>query len=234
MAGAGSIVTGFAIVRGVPKGIWVPVAYFTAMEGLQAAGYAVVGQCDSTSNQTITLLSYLHIVFQPFFVNAFAMELVPGSVRARLQRIVYALCGVSAAVMLFQLVPLDWAGVCRPGDPLCGAVLCLQSGNWHIAWSIPYNGLLRPLEDMTGIHSGFPTYMLTVFALPLLYGAWKFVVFHAVAGPFLAWQLTGNPNEMPAVWCLFSIGLLLIGMSPLIRRKFEVLNWWAWPKAWQV
>ena len=81
--------------------------------------------------------------------------------------------------------------------------------------------------------SGFPTYLLVAFLLPLAYGAWRLVVFHALAGPILASALTDNPNEMPAIWCLFSIGILLIGLSPMIRHRFETATWWIWPKSWQ-
>lgn len=233
MVGPGVAATGVTFVRGQPPAIWLTLGYFTVMEALQALGYGVVDQCGSQSNQAITLLSYLHIVFQPFFINAFALELVPGPVKERLSRGVYLCCIGSALVMLAQLYPIEWAGKCRPGDTLCGAELCLTSGEWHIAWSIPYNGLLHPLEDAIGIHSGFPTYMLATFLLPLLYGAWRFVIFSALAGPILANWLTTNPNEAPAVRCLFSICILLIGMSPLIRRRFLTSVWWIWPRSWQ-
>ena len=203
------------------------------MEALQAAGYAVVDECGTPSNKAITLLSYLHIVFQPFFINAFAMELLPRPVRMRLQRGVYLCCAASSAVMLAQLYPAEWLGSCRIGEALCAVELCLTSGEWHIAWNIPYNGLLLPLEDAMGIHAGFPTYLLAAFLLPLVYGAWRFVIFHALAGPILANALTSNPNEAPAVWCLLSIGILLIGLSPFIRQHFETAVWWGWPKAWQ-
>ena len=233
MVGVGAAATGVVAVRGQPPAIWLTIGYFTLMEALQAIGYSVVDQCGTTSNQTITLLSYLHIVFQPFFINAFAMELVPGPVKERLRHGVYFCCAASSAVMLAQLYPLEWAGSCRLGDPLCGAVLCLTSGEWHIAWNIPLNGLLRPLEDAIGVHSGLPTYFLAAFLLPLAYGSWRIVVFHALLGPILATWLTNNPNEIPAIWCLFSVGIVLIGLSPLIRQNFETKVWWAWPKSWQ-
>jgi uncharacterized membrane protein YjjP (DUF1212 family) len=63
--------------------------------------------------------------------------------------------------------------------------------------------------------------VLAAFAVPLFYGAWRFVLFHAVAGPLLALLLTGNQNEAPAIWCLFSIGIILIAISPPIRRRIE-------------
>jgi hypothetical protein len=233
MVGLGAGAVAVAAYRGQPPAIWLTLGYFTLMEALQAAGYRVVDDCGSPANQSITLLSYLHIAFQPFFINAFAMELVPIAVKERLKRGVYSLCAISAASMLVQLAPLDFAGACRPGSPLCAESLCLVSGNWHIAWEIPYNGLFVTLENSIGIQGGFPTYVITVFLVPLAYGAWRFVVFHALAGPVLAQLLTNNPNEFPAVWCLFSIGILLIGLSPLIRSKFEIQSWRAWPKAWQ-
>ena len=93
--------------------------------------------------------------------------------------------------------------------------------------------MLEPFEDLAGMHVGFPSYMIAAFLMPLVYGAWRFVIFHALAGPILAGWLTANPNEAPAVWCLFSIGILLIGLSPMIRRRFEIDTWWAWPRSWQ-
>lgn len=233
MVGAVAVATAVVAARGQPRAIWLTLGYFTVMEALQAAGYAVVDQCGAPSNRAITLLSYLHIVFQPFFINAFTMELVPDPVKARLRRGVYLFCGLSSAVMLAQLYPFEWAGSCRLGETLCGAELCVVSGEWHIAWDIPYNGLLLPFEDALGVPAGFPTYWLAAFLLPLAYGAWRFVIFHALAGPILAATLTVNPNEAPAVWCLFSIGILLMALSPLIRQRFETTTWWVWPKSWQ-
>jgi hypothetical protein len=202
------------------------------MELLQAAGYLVVNQCGTPFNQSVTLLSYLHIVFQPFFINAFAMELVPTGVKDNVKVWVYGACGVSAAAMLLQLYPFGWAGQCQLGDSLCGAKLCVVSGEWHIAWNVPYNSFLRPIKEILGSGFDFPTYMLTVFVVPVIYGAWRFVVFHALVGPILGSQLTSNPNEAPAIWCLFSVGIALIALSPWIRRGFNVESWWAWRRRW--
>ena len=101
---------------------------------------------------------------------------------------------------------------------MCGDRFCLISGSWHIAWQLPLNGLYNPISELIGYNIQFPDYFLAVFLLPLMYGAWRFVVMHLLAGPMLAWALTSNPDEMPAVWCLFSIGILLIGVSPFVRH----------------
>lgn len=219
MVGAGVVAA--VATRRRPVAIPVTIGYFTLMEALQAAGYLVVDQCGSALNQTVALLSYLHIVFQPFFINAFAMELVPATVRVRARVIVYTVCAASAALMLTQLHPFDWAGQCRPGATLCGPTLCTVSGEWHIGWDIPYNGLMTPIERFLGVEASFPSYALAAFVAPLFYGAWRFVVFHALVGPILASLLTDDPNEMPAIWCLLSIGLVLVGLSPWLWRKLE-------------
>jgi hypothetical protein len=234
MVAVGSATTVYALRRGVPTAIWATVGYFAIIEGLQAAGYYVADACGTTANQSITALSFLHIVFQPFFINALAMQLIPDPITERIRVAVYCLCTASTVFMLAQVYPFEWAGSCRIGQALCGSELCLRSGEWHIAWDIPYNGLARPFDDIIGANWGFPTYMLTVLVLPFLYGSWRFAIFNLFAGPVLANVLTRSVNEAPAIWCLFSIGIILIAISPILLRQFLVERWFLWPKSWTV
>jgi Family of unknown function (DUF5765) len=220
-ASIGMVVVGSAAVvltlkRRDPTAIPLTFGYFTLMEALQAAGYPYVDQCGSPMNHAITVLSYLHIAFQPCFINAFAMAITGATVRPAVRLGVYLGCGLSADVMLLQLYPFARAASCTPGWVLCGAPLCLVSGNWHVAWDIPYNNLVPASGAALGLQLVFPGYLIATFVLPLAYGAWRFVVSHAVFGPLLASRLTVDPNEMPAVWCLFSIALLAVGLVPWV------------------
>ncbi|MGS4947497.1 DUF5765 domain-containing protein [Meridianimarinicoccus sp. RP-17] len=215
MVAAGGAATAVALKRGEPKAIWVTLGFFTLMEALQAAGYAVVDQCGSSANQTITVLSYLHIASQPLFINAFAMAIAPTEISKTMRRWVWILAGSASLLLVLRLVPIDAIGPCVPGDVLCGSTWCLRSGEWHIGWEVPLNGL----PGYLGIPVQFPSYMAAVFVLPLVYGAWRFVLFHALVGPLLAAQLTNDPNELPAIWCLFSIGILVISLSPFVRHR---------------
>lgn len=222
VAGAGATLV--TLRRGDPPAFPLVLGYFTVMEGLQLAGYLTLDRCGTPANEVVTFLSVLHIVFQPLVINLFAMALLPRPPAAAVRIAVHGLCALAALVMLMQLYPFGWAGSCTPGAILCGERLCTVSGTWHIAWEVPYNGLLAGLDRMSGLYWGFHAYMLAVFVLPLVYGAWRFVLFHALAGPLLAAQLTANPNEQPAVWCLFSIMILLIALSPAVRRRFVPPN----------
>ncbi len=218
---AGIAVTIITVRRNAPAAFSIAIAWFTLMEALQWAGYLVINQCNNPVNEAITLLAMLHIVFQPFFINAFSLQLVPESMRRHARMPVYTFCAISSAIMLLQLYPFAWAGTCELGANLCGSTLCTVSGNWYLAWNIPYNGLLIHVDQMIGLKWGFPTYMVASFIVPLLYGAWRFTFFHAIFGPLLAARLTGNVNEVPAVWCLFSLGLVLIALNPVFRQNFE-------------
>lgn len=226
MVGIGVIATAATCRRGAAPAIWLTIGYFTVMEALQVWGYVVLDQCGTPSNKAVTGLSYLHIAVQPFFINAFAMELVPHSIKRRIRVWVYGACAVSSLIMLAQILPVPALGTCLPGSPLCAERWCTLAGDWHIAWDVPYNGLLVGFERFLGTSAGFPSYMIAAFLLPLIYGAWRFVLVHAVAGPGLAAALTTNPNEMPAIWCLFSIMILLIGLSQPIRRAVTASSWW--------
>jgi len=42
--------------------------------------------------------------------------------------------------------------------------------------------------------------------------------------------LTESPNKRPAVWCLLSIGLMLLIIVPKIRKLLTVEKWVFWPK----
>ncbi len=127
--------------------------------------------------------------------------------------------------MLLQLYPFTWCGSCNIGEPLCAKVLCSVHGNWHIAWNVPLNGLGF---DFPGTSYHVPAYLAAYFVAgfltPLLYGVWRGTVFHLLLGPTLAMLTTNNPNEWPAVWCLLSIGIIMLVLkircNPVLSAKY--------------
>lgn len=218
--------------RGAPTAIWVSLAFFASMEALQAAGYLVINACGTPANQIITFLSFLHIAIQPAFINAISLELISGDVRRRIRFWVYLVCALSSALTLAQLLPLDWAGSCRIPETMCAKTLCTRSGDWHIAWDIPLNGLGTWLDDFLGANWGLTYYMLAVFVMPVIYGSWRFTLFHLLLGPVFANALTTQNNEVPAIWCLFSIGIVVLAFTPPLMDAFRVKTWPLWPKRW--
>ncbi|OGT83474.1 MAG: hypothetical protein A3H91_10850 [Gammaproteobacteria bacterium RIFCSPLOWO2_02_FULL_61_13] len=118
--------------------------------------------------------------------------------------------------MLVNIYPFTWAPSCREGlDVFCGERFCSVTGDWHIAWEM----------NRHMVAFGGTSYILAAFVLPLLYGSWRMTLYHIVSGPFLAFVTTRNPNEFAAVWCLYSIGLLLVVAKTPVRKWLFVTRW---------
>jgi hypothetical protein len=222
LSAAGLGATAYFIKSKEEKVLWIPLLYFTAMELLQGFNYLWIGECGLPQNQLFTLLGYIHIMFQPFFCNAVTMYFIPRQVREKIAGYVYALCLLVPFVFILKLYPFGWAGVCPVGkEPLCGVSLCALKGQWHIAWEMPLNGMLSDwLPDTTGalsIHLGLPTVLGGIHSI-----AYSLTVFASL--------LTSNINEIPAVWCLFSIGICCSAIkSPLITHLY-VRKWFFYPQ----
>lgn len=223
--------TAYVAYKGEDKRLWVTLGYFSLMEALQAYTYGVIDDCGSPSNQIATLLGYLHITFQPFFINYISLYFIPRVVRIRIEPLVYTACFISSVILLIQLYPFSWAGICDPLRPLCGPSLCSISGNWHIAWEVPTSGIGNYWVNagIPLLSHGYLAYVFAGFFLPILYGSWRLTLYHYLMGPLLAGLTTDNINEWPAVWCLFSIGLLLIVVKTPIRKILFVKKWMFWP-----
>jgi hypothetical protein len=231
LATGGFIFAGLAAYKKESYMLWLPLVYFSTMELLQGFTYSVIDQCALPSNQIATLSGYLHISFQPFFINMLAMYFIPAIVRQKIQGWVYGVCFASALFMLLQLYPFEWAGHCINGYFFCSDRLCSSSGNWHIAWEVPVNGITNSIaaHPFWGhIFTGYPTYMIAVFFMPLLYGSWRLTVYHFLIGPSLSMALTTNMNEVAAIWCLLSIGILAVVIKTPIRKFMYVRHWLLW------
>jgi hypothetical protein len=235
LAVSGFASTAYFYSRGESKVLCLALAYFSLMELLQAYTYSVIDECFNPSNQVATFLGYMHIAFQPFFVNAVTMHFIPQPLKQRIAPWIYILCFAAATVFMMRIYPFDWASFCYdrhyqflPGlnmkfdMPFCGKQICSTSGQWHIAWAIPASGSIAMANS----------YMYAAFLLPLLYGSWKLVLYHALTGPLIAYLTTNNMNEWAAVWCLYSIGLLLLLIKTPIRHYLHVSNWYglSYPK----
>lgn len=229
LATTGFVSTIYFYSKGESKVLCAALAYFSLMELLQAYTYSVIDECLNPNNQIATLLGYMHIAFQPFFVNAVTMHFIPQRVRQRIAPTVYLLCFAAATVFLMRIYPFNWSSFCYDRHyqlfsgsglhysmPFCGKEICSTSGQWHISWAIPANGSVAMANS----------YMYAAFLLPLLYGSWKLVLYHILTGPLLAFLTTNNMNEWAAVWCLYSIGLLLLLIKTPIRHYLHVATWY--------
>lgn len=212
----GVVATAYAAKMKVPKARIVALGFFTLMELLQAASYIWINRCDASGNILLTNLGWIHIAFQIPVANAFMLSYVSEKRRRKWFGPVTIVSLVGSAFLLAKLVipmlwtvPQEW--MCKIGDALCGTNSCSYLGNWHLAWKLP----------LLGIDPYNLVYFGLVFILPVFYRSWRISLFHFIFGPFLASLLTTDKNEVPAIWCLFSIALLVAMFFGPLRRWLE-------------
>lgn len=206
--------------RGQPREVYLPTAYFVLMEGLQAVTYTVVDECDNATNALLTCLAIAHISFQPVFINMLGMEFIDGAVKKKIGKYVYAMCAVVAVFCLMRLLPMyDVLGRCQLGTPMCSHVqTCAYRGQWHIGWDVLLNGF----------NEQWRWYVFAAFVVPVLYGSWKWSLYHYLVGPFLASLTTTDVSERPAVWCLFSTCVIALLVNTRLRNYIHVRRWYSW------
>lgn len=220
LATLGFVTVTVAAVQGEKKELFLPLLWFSLMELLQGFTYWWINLCDHPNNQVLTLLGYLHIAFQPFFANMISMYFLPKGVQERLAPWVYGACLAGTLAMIVDIYPFPWADHSKM-HMLDSTQLCSVSGAWHIAWHVP-------VFDTSWAKFGFfkEPYMMLVFLLPLIYGSWRFTLYHVLTGVVLSVALTRDSHETAAVWCLLSIGLLTIVAKTPIRRFLFVQRWY--------
>jgi hypothetical protein len=218
LAAVSFITVGYVVKKGENFLLWIPLLYAALMELLQAYTYLYIDRCSLPQNQLATYLGYLHISFQPVFINMAYLYFIPADVRKKTAFFAMTVCFVFIILALIRIYPFDWAPLCHTGSeaPLCGSAFCSVHGNWHIAWEMPYR--IYFFQNWV--------YAAPVFILPLLYGCWKPMLYMFFTGPPLALLTTNNPNEWPAVWCLFSIGLIFLVIKTPLRDLLKVKKWY--------
>lgn len=207
---------------------WLPILYFSLMEFLQTAsnfalhelpGMGFPEEMILSINMWLTRASFTHIAFQPVFVAYFSMYFVMQAGQGhRLETRTWfttkfltvrtwflTLSWIGSLIFFFRMiipmffdVPIEH--LCPPNLALCGNVTETYVGKWHLAWQL----------ELLALDKFYLAYYIPVFLAPFFIGAHRWAMLHLAVGPVLAMILAKDPNEMPAVWCLFSIGILTL------------------------
>jgi len=187
----------------------IGIGYFSLMEIIQYFQYKVINQCDNEYNKFLTNLGYIHICFQPLFINLwlFAFAKKPNFLFIKLS----FFAGLLLASRIFFVNDNKLCDT--KTEPLCGYKTCSFSGEKHIAWNIR----LRAAGDKWFTPSiGLHFFMWVVPALTLF--ELKPIIALLLTGPYLGYFITRNIHEYPAIWCFTAIGQMIITM---ILLKFS-------------
>jgi hypothetical protein len=224
-AAFGMIAVVYGAYKNRPMEILTVICYYSIMEILQSITYTVIDECESKMNQILTIVSYMHILFQPFVINTVALHFIPERISKMIRMPVYLLCAMSLTAGILSLYPFDWSNKKLSENSFtnifCGPKLCSEFGRWHLIWNLPLNEEIFPGQDFF--------IFFCYFLLPITYGSyrlWGFFIITTIV-PIL---ITENGKEFIAVWCLSSVIITVCLLNRRIYSTFYVKNYFLWPK----
>jgi len=197
-----------------PIGARICVAYFALMETLQSAQYSWINLCDNPINKFLTVLGFIHLAFQPFFVNLFLGSFM-NKAQKRYLPLILSLC-LMGGTMLCNRFWKTWGDIpCTDNiEPMCGPTLCTFRGDVHLAWQIPMQH-----SDQDYFTPGFTLHFVLFYLPTYALGMYGFTIFLLISGPFIGRVLTNHQDEIPAIWCFFSIFQLLFPIAHAYYHK---------------
>jgi hypothetical protein len=179
----------------------IGIGYFALMEILQYFQYKVINECNNDYNKFLTNIGYLHICFQPLFVNIWLFAFI------KKPNFIYLyMCFFAGLLLASRLLFVKDNELCdTKNEPLCGPKTCAYSGKRHIAWNLRLRAAGKYwFTPSIGLHF----FMWVVPALTILQV--KPILALLLTGPYLGFLLTNNIHEQPAIWCYTAIGQMLI------------------------
>jgi hypothetical protein len=177
------------------------IGYFALMEVLQFLQYKVIDQCDNIYNKWLTTIGYLHICFQPLFVNIWLFAFT------RHHNFTFLYLSFFAGLLLAsRLLFVKDSELCDgANEPLCGKKTCSYTGTKHIAWNVR---LRAPGSHWFTPSIGLHFFMWVIPALILF--EIKPILAILLTGPYFGYFFTNNIHEQPAIWCFTSIAQMII------------------------
>jgi hypothetical protein len=222
------------------------VFFFFTMELLQAVQYIFIANgldddvgCGAFINKLLTVLGYLHICLQPYFVHV-ANERLRRFVPLKSEMIIARrhhyeflrrLCLVGG-FLLFLRFPMaylpgyDVTKGSAVGEYLRGDRVCTfkTASMYHLGWSLPF-------ADATYVIQGPGLHFFLIFAPYFALPSWGVDgIVHALilflTGPFAAMLISSDPQEQGSIWCFFSVAQIAI---PVFRTRKILLKEWPVP-----
>jgi len=205
------------------------VFFFFTMELLQAVQYFFIAPsldspiCNTTINQVLTVLGYLHICLQPYFCHVINASLTKNAKYIDRYLVIKRLCLIGGGMLFgrFLVAGLWEQTLSGPSTEwLRGEKLCTYRGNYHLAWSVP-------MADPTYIIPGAAIHSFLMFAP--FFALWEKKgmviqgIFLFIFGPYLAGLITPNLMEQASIWCFFSIAQISIML--FFIRETLIINW---------
>tara|TARA_B100000401_G_scaffold390109_1_gene296163 strand:+ start:609 stop:1268 length:660 start_codon:yes stop_codon:yes gene_type:complete len=204
----GTIVTYILYKQGKSWTVYMPVFYFTIMEFLQYLSYQALEEKKQNKKwkKLLTIIIFIHIALQPLMTNIWYSNYIPKNMTDSMN-LILKLCVVVAFFMLLRLhefVEVNDKYRCPETEPMCAKKTMIKQGIKHMKY----------LFRMRAPNHVVPSVFIHFFFIfiPVLFLKINPLYYLSI---FLGYALTmiiGFGNEIPAIWCTFSVPTMLISL----------------------
>lgn len=174
------------------------VSLFLAIKELIQLGLLFENSC-TIVNKYLTQLSWIHISFQPFFVNLLIQTFSTKDYNVPLAlSLIFAIANILKLKDIYSYSE----DKCNNGI-MCKEKTCSYDGKYHVA----YGFNLNTSDYYTVVPSWF-SYFLLMFAPALILGDYLIISIHMLI-LLISNLISNDPGEVAAMWCLNSFWIAL-------------------------
>ncbi len=201
------------IFYNVPFAITIGLIFLASKELLQFLLYKNLDSCNNINN-ILTILSWVHISFQPFFINLFISAF---SKKPEFYRLPLALSLLFALANIARLRDISFYNhaVCAENikDNMCRKATCSTSGKYHLAYGFNLNS-----ADIGVWTPSFFSFTLLMFAPAFIIGDWQLALINAVVAHASARFASHDNGEGAAIWCVNSFWVAFAALYYIVKR----------------
>lgn len=206
-----------AVIKRMDPRIAATLYFFSMKEAIQYFLYPNIYSCNRL-NQALSMLSWIHISFHPFFVLLFIQAF------SRQPEFYNIPLGLSLVFAVFNIIRINPAVIkvpCKVSTSpisLCQETTCTYPGKHHLA----YGFRLKSADTYDAYTPNMFTYMLLMFGVPLLIGDWPIPLLNIIVATIpYAIIAPNNLGEASAIWCMFAFTFVgFVYWSLLTGRKY--------------
>lgn len=210
-----SVLVGSAIFCAYHKVDWrivVSVVFLAWKELIQLMLYYNVNDCNPI-NTLLTVMAWIHISFQPFFILLLISAFSKKSKLYDLPLFLALVFAIFNSIRIKELHPgfvkYDCAHKIK-SDSMCREKTCSVPGEYHLAY-----GFNLSSADANKSFIWVPTiftYVLLSFAVPYFIGDWQLASIHLLVAVVSNQVAKHDAGEGSAMWCVnsFWIGLVAV------------------------
>lgn len=203
--------------QGLPIRILLATSFLAIKELIQLMLYSNLQSC-TAMNKFLTIAAWMHISFQPLFMNLFISAF---SAKPQLYDVPIMLCLIYAVANAFRLkevrgtLPKECLEDKRRN--MCRKQTCSTNGKYHLAYGFKLNS-----ADVSGYTPSMFAFFLLMFAPAFIIGDWTLGIINVSVAALSFTLVAHDAGEAAAVWCVNSMWIAFFAIYYMLKKQKQI------------